>query len=42
MTASDLMPTLLGEALGTRLKQLEARWLASNLTLSREDLLKGA
>ncbi|KAF0116624.1 MAG: poly(A) polymerase [Rhodobacteraceae bacterium] len=42
VTASDLMPTLLGEALGTRLKQLEARWLASNLTLSREDLLKGA
>ena len=42
VTAADLMPALQGEALGARLKQLEARWLASNLTLSREDLLKGA
>ena len=36
------MPALQGEALGARLKVLEARWLASDLTLSRDDLLKGA
>ncbi len=42
VTAADLMPTLQGEALGARLKTLEARWLASDLTHSRDDLLKGA
>lgn len=42
ITAADLMPTLQGTALGARLKELEAKWLASDLTLSREDLLKGA
>ncbi|MCU0827861.1 MAG: CCA tRNA nucleotidyltransferase [Tabrizicola sp.] len=42
VTAADLMPTLQGEALGARLKQLEARWLASDLTLTREALLNGA
>ncbi|MFN6058010.1 MAG: CCA tRNA nucleotidyltransferase [Paracoccaceae bacterium] len=42
VTAADLMPALQGEALGARLKDLEARWLASDLTLSRDDLLKGA
>ncbi len=42
VTASDLMPALQGEALGARLKSLEARWLASDLTLAREALLKGA
>ena len=42
VTASDLMPALQGEALGTCLKAMEAKWLASDLTLSREDLLKGA
>ena len=42
VTAADLMPALQGEALGARLKALETRWLASDLTLSREDLLKGA
>lgn len=42
VTAADLMPTLQGEALGARLKHLEARWLASDLTLTRDDLLKGA
>jgi poly(A) polymerase len=42
VTAFDLMPTQQGEALGTRLKELHARWLASDLTLTREDLLKGA
>ena len=42
VTAVDLMPALQGPALGQRLKALEAKWLASNLTLSRDDLLKGA
>jgi poly(A) polymerase len=42
ITAADLMPALQGEALGARLKALEAHWLASDLTLSREALLKGA
>jgi poly(A) polymerase len=42
VTAADLMPTLQGQALGARLKAMEANWLASNLTLSRDDLLKGA
>lgn len=39
ITAADLMPDLRGAALGTRLKELEALWLASDLTLSREALL---
>ncbi len=39
ITATDLMPDLTGEALGQRLKDLEARWLASNLTASRGALL---
>lgn len=42
ISAADLMPALQGEALGGRLKELERRWLASDLTLSREELLKGA
>jgi poly(A) polymerase len=42
VTAADLMPALTGEALGQRLKALEAQWLASSLSLSRDDLLKGA
>lgn len=37
--ASDLMPDLSGAALGARLKELESRWLASGLRLSRDDLL---
>lgn len=41
VTAADLMPTLQGEALGARLKDLESRWLASDLALNRDDLLKG-
>lgn len=36
--AQDLAP-LAGEALGTRLRQLEQRWLDSGLRLSREQLL---
>jgi poly(A) polymerase len=42
VSATDLMPALQGEALGARMKELQARWLASDLTLTREDLLKGA
>jgi poly(A) polymerase len=42
VTAADLMPAFEGEALGARLKELQAHWLASDLTLDREALLKGA
>lgn len=36
---ADLMPALQGRALGARLKELEARWVASGFALSRADLL---
>jgi hypothetical protein len=36
------MPALEGEALGRRLTEIQARWLASDLSAQREDLLKGA
>lgn len=39
VTAADLMPDLQGAALGVRLKEIEARWLASDLRLTRADLL---
>ncbi len=39
VTAADLMPGLAGPTLGTRLKELQARWLASDLCLSAQDLL---
>ncbi len=39
--AADLMPGLQGPALGARMKALEARWIASDFTLSREALLGG-
>jgi poly(A) polymerase len=39
VTAADLMPGLQGAALGARLKEIEARWLASNLRLTRADFL---
>ena len=42
VSAADLMPGFQGEALGARLRELQDRWLASGLTLLREDLLKGA
>jgi poly(A) polymerase len=42
VTAADLMPALQGPELGTRLSALQDRWLASDLTLSRDELLKGA
>ena len=35
----DLMPGLKGAALGARLKELEARWIASGFTLTRAELL---
>ena len=37
--AKDL-PDLSGKDLGARLKVLEARWIASEFTLSKSDLLK--
>ncbi len=40
VAAGDLMPELSGPALGVTLKALQARWLASDLTLTRADLLK--
>ena len=39
VTAIDLMPDLKGAALGARLKEIEARWLASDLRLTRADFL---
>lgn len=37
--AADLMPALQGPDLGARLKELEARWIDSGFTLSRDELL---
>lgn len=39
ITAADLMPTFQGAALGTKLKELEARWIDSGFELDREALL---
>ena len=39
VTAADLMPQLTGPALGAKLALLEGRWLASDLRLTRDDLL---
>ena len=39
VSASDLMPALAGPALGDALRQMEQRWLASDLTLTKEQLL---
>lgn len=39
LKAGDLMPGLAGAELGARLKELEARWIASGFELSREQLL---
>jgi len=38
---ADLMPDLQGPALGETLKALEARWIASGFTLTRDELLSG-
>jgi poly(A) polymerase len=40
VVAADLMPAYAGEALGEKLRALQARWLNSGLRLDREDLLK--
>jgi hypothetical protein len=37
--ASDLMDVFSGPALGKRLKELEAEWIASNFTKTKEQLL---
>ena len=37
--AEDLMPDVTGPALGARLKTLEQRWIDSDFSLSRQDLL---
>jgi len=39
VTAADLMPAYEGPALGERLRQLEAAWIASGFALSKSDLL---
>jgi len=39
VTAADLMPEYSGPALGERLQALERRWIESNFTLTRDDLL---
>jgi poly(A) polymerase len=39
VSASDLMPALTGPALGDRLRQIEARWIASGFTLGKDALL---
>ena len=42
VTAADLMPAFGGAALGVRLAELTDRWLASDLRLTRDELLGGA
>ena len=42
ITAADLMPEFQGAALGAQLKSLEARWIASDFALGRDDLLEGS
>ena len=37
--AADLMPEYRGAALGARLKELEAKWIASGFALGRDDLI---
>ncbi len=36
---ADLMPDVTGAALGAKLKKLEARWIASGMTLGKAELL---
>ena len=42
VAARDLMPAYEGPALGAKLAELEARWIASGFRLSKEALLEGA
>lgn len=39
VTAADLMPALSGPALGQKLRELQSRWLQSDLTLTKPQLL---
>ncbi|NVO55951.1 CCA tRNA nucleotidyltransferase [Rhodobacteraceae bacterium B1Z28] len=39
--AADLIPDFTGPALGKKLAELEARWIASGFALTRDDLLAG-
>ncbi|WP_170430720.1 CCA tRNA nucleotidyltransferase [Ruegeria arenilitoris] len=39
--ATDLIPDFTGPALGKKLAELEARWIASGFSLTRKDLLGG-
>ncbi|SFR34713.1 CCA tRNA nucleotidyltransferase [Litoreibacter janthinus] len=39
LSAADLMPEFKGPALGTKLKELETRWVASGFTLTKAELL---
>ena len=39
LAAADLMPALEGPALGAALRRAEADWIASDFTLTRDDLL---
>ncbi|MEM9575596.1 MAG: CCA tRNA nucleotidyltransferase [Pseudomonadota bacterium] len=41
VTAKDLMPAFEGRALGAELARLEALWIGSDFTLSREELMTG-
>ncbi|MFT3690039.1 CCA tRNA nucleotidyltransferase [Paenirhodobacter sp.] len=40
VAAADLMPALSGPALGARLREIEARWIASGFRLTRAELLR--
>ena len=42
ITAKDLMPEIRGKKLGEALRSLENRWIKSNFTLSKKDLLAEA
>ncbi|MCV3270033.1 CCA tRNA nucleotidyltransferase [Roseobacter sinensis] len=41
VSAKDFMPGLSGKALGAHLARLEARWIASDFRLTREELMTG-
>ncbi|WP_171175248.1 CCA tRNA nucleotidyltransferase [Ruegeria sp. HKCCD8929] len=40
IAAQDLIPDYTGPALGAKLAELETKWIASDFTLTRDDLLK--
>ena len=39
VSSNDLMPAFTGKALGDRLKHLEAAWIASDFTLTKDELM---